>query len=71
MSLMQTRHFNYLADTVAPLLGWPGKIREMADALAATNPRFNKEKFIERATKAWEEANPVEEIDDYIPHDFD
>ena len=25
MSLMQQRHFEYLADNVAPLLAWPSK----------------------------------------------
>jgi len=68
MSLMQQRHFEYLADNVAPLLAWPTQISKMADELAATNPRFNKEKFIQRATKAWEEANPMEPVDDYIPY---
>jgi len=70
MSLMQQRHFEYLADNVAPLLGWPTQIKKMADELAETNPRFNREKFIQRATKAWEAANPMEPMDDYIPHDF-
>ena len=70
MSLMQQRHFEYLADNVAPLLAWPTQISKMADELAETNPRFNKEKFIQRATKAWEAANPMEELDDHIPHDF-
>ena len=68
MSLMQQRHFEYLADKVAPLMGWPSQIVEMADRLADTNPRFNKEKFLDRAIKAWEEAHPVEEIDDEIPY---
>ena len=68
MALMQQRHFEYLADKVAPLMGWPTQIVEMADRLADTNPRFNKEKFLDRAIKAWEEAHPVEEIDDEIPY---
>ena len=68
MSLMQQRHFEYIADNVAPLLPWPAKIQDMADKLAATNPRFDRKKFIDRATKAREAANPMEELDDYIPH---
>ena len=52
MPLMQQRHFEYLADEVAPLMGWPTQIVEMADRLADTNPRFNKEKFLDRAIKA-------------------
>lgn len=68
MSLMQQRHFEYLADQVAPLMGWPSQIVTMADRLADTNPRFNKEKFIERAVAAWEKANPPQEFDDEIPY---
>lgn len=68
MSLMQQRHFEYLADHVAPLFAWPSMIHEMADKLADTNPKFNKEKFIKRAVAAWEAANPIGEIDDSIPY---
>ena len=68
MSLMQQRHFEYLADKVAPLMGWPTQIVTMADRLADTNPRFDKEKFLERAMQAWEEAHPPQDIDDEIPY---
>lgn len=68
MSLMQRRHYEFLADEVAPLMGWPTQITAMAEKLAATNPKFNKGKFIERAVKAWEDANPMEELDDEIPY---
>jgi len=65
-SLMQQRHFEYIADKVAPLMGWPTQIHELADKLVETNPRFNKQKFLDRAIKAWEVAHPIEEIDDEI-----
>ncbi len=68
MSLMQQRHFEYLADEVAPLMGWPSQIVEMANRLAKTNPRFDKEKFLKRACDAWEEANPMEKINDEVPY---
>lgn len=68
MSLMSQRHFEYIADNIAPLLNWPPQIVEMAEQLASTNPRFNKEKFIERATKAWEQAHPIVELEDEIPY---
>lgn len=68
MPLMQQRHFEYLADEVAPLMGWPTQIVEMAERLEKTNPRFNKDKFLTRAIKAWELAHPMEEIDDEIPY---
>ena len=68
MALMQQRHFEYLADKVAPLMGWPTQIVTMADRLAETNPRFNKEKFLERVIQAWEEAHPPQDVDDEIPY---
>lgn len=68
MSLMQQRHFEYLADKVAPLMGWPSQIVEMADRLVDTNPRFNKQKFLDRAIKAWEDAHPMGEVEDEIPY---
>jgi hypothetical protein len=40
----------------------------VADELAATNPRFDKEKFLRRATKAWEDRHEIGEIDDEIPY---
>ena len=68
MSLMQQRHFEYIADKVASLLGWPSQINALADILCVTNPRFNREKFLKRATEAWEKANPPENYDDEIPY---
>ena len=68
MSLMQRRHYEYIADNVAPLMAWPSAIVAMAEKLQDTNPHFNKEKFIQRATAAWEKANPMEDIDDDIPY---
>lgn len=67
-ALMQQRHFEYLADEVAPLMGWPTQIVEMADRLSSTNRKFNREKFLTRAINAWEKANPMEDIDDNIPY---
>jgi len=57
MSLMQRRHYEFLADEVAPLMGWPSTIYLMADKLASTNPNFNKEKFIERSCPMGVEAS--------------
>ena len=65
---MQQRHFEYLADEVAPLMGWPSQIVEMANKLKRTNPRFDREKFLKRAVSAWEEANPMEGINDEVPY---
>jgi hypothetical protein len=68
MPLMQQRHFEYLADHVAPLMPWPSFIVAMAEELKATNPKFNKEKFLKRAVAAWELANPAEDLNDEIPY---
>lgn len=68
MALMQRRHYEFLADEVAPLMGWPTSIHRMADKLSKTNPNFDRDKFISRAVKNWEDANPVEELDDGLPY---
>jgi hypothetical protein len=64
------RDFVFIADHIAPMMHWPTHINELADKLQATNPRFNRERFIERATKAWE-ANyqaHMGDIDDEVPY---
>ena len=43
---MTRKHFEWVADSVAPLVGSPIIIERMADELEAMNPRFNKEKFL-------------------------
>jgi hypothetical protein len=60
--------FDELADTLGPTASWPTQILVWADAIAADNPHFNKEKFIERATSKWEEHYVPAEIDDHIPY---
>lgn len=69
MSLMQQRHYEYIADNIAPMLPFPTHIVELGHKLQSTNPKFNFEKFVARATKAWEDNNLIsdEELDDYIP----
>jgi hypothetical protein len=64
------RDFVFIADHIAPMMHWPTHIHDLADMLDATNPRFNRERFIERATKAWEanyQAN-LENINDEIDY---
>jgi len=64
---MTRQHYTFLADVVGPMVAWPSHLHDMADELAATNPLFNRNKFIQRATKAWEDANlDREELDDEI-----
>lgn len=51
---MSRQHFDFIADTVGPMVAWPSALHDLADKLAASNPRFNREKFLSRATNAWE-----------------
>lgn len=53
---MTRQHFEFIADTIQRLQ-WASKIdlpyvaQVFADELAATNPNFNRDKFIRRATE--------------------
>lgn len=66
--LLAKGQLEFIADRVAPLLGWPTVIHSLADELSKANPKFDREKFISRAVDAWEKANPPPEIDDEIPY---
>jgi hypothetical protein len=66
--MMTRKHFEWVADSVAPLVGSPIVIERMADELQAMNPRFDRDKFVDRAIKAWERNNLPEAIDDEIPY---
>lgn len=65
---LSKQHFEFLADVMGPLVGWPSQLEEVADHLAKTNPRFNRAKFIHRATLQWELHYVAPEIDDEIPY---
>jgi len=54
---LSRKHFEFIADDIAPLLEKPTSIEVIADKLEDTNPRFNREKFTERALRNWEDAN--------------
>jgi hypothetical protein len=47
---------------------WPTALHDVADALAKTNPRFDREKFLRRAMNKWEETHEVATIEDSIPY---
>ena len=64
--ILSKQHLEYIADNIAPMLSWPTHIAILADDLEKTNPRFKRTKFMDRATRAWESANPPEEINDEI-----
>jgi hypothetical protein len=63
---MTRQHYEFLADKLGPLVGWPTHLHSIADELEATNPKFNREKFILRGTKAWEKNYIAPVIDDEI-----
>lgn len=62
---MTRKHFEWVADSIAPMVNSPLVIEQIADDLASMNPRFNRDKFVERAIKAWESKH---DIDDEIPY---
>lgn len=54
---MSKQHFEFIADTIAPLLESATSIEVIADKLEETNPLFNRKVFTDRALKNWEEKN--------------
>tara|TARA_R110000796_G_scaffold111795_2_gene223324 strand:- start:569 stop:787 length:219 start_codon:yes stop_codon:yes gene_type:complete len=63
---MTRQHYEFIADIMGPQVSWPSNLQSIADALESTNPRFDRAKFIARATKAWEDNYNPEEISDEI-----
>ena len=57
------QHFEFVADFFGPLVSSPSQITQMADALVDTNITFDRQKFEDRATEAWE-AKYVDDIAD-------
>lgn len=62
----------WLADTAATTLAkhgaWPTPLHLLADAIEKDCPNFNKDKWIKRALKAWEDNYIRPEINDEIPY---
>jgi len=65
---LSRQHFEYIADLMGPLVTWPSHIHSIADELERTNPKFNRDKFIQRATTAWENNHELPSINDNIPY---
>lgn len=57
-----------LADKLGPTANWPTQIHVWADVFEEADPSFNREKFIRRATDAWEKGFNPPDIDDRIPY---
>lgn len=66
--MMTRKHFEWVADSIAPMVNSPLVIERIADELQEMNPRFNRDRFVDRAIKAWERNNLPEAIDDEIPY---
>jgi len=66
--MMTRKHFEWVADSIAPMVNSPLVIERIADELQEMNPRFNRDRFVDRAIKAWERNNLPEVIDDEIPY---
>lgn len=62
---MNRAQLDYLADVFGDLVPWPTSLEAVADKLEATNPRFDRDKFIRRATERWESNHPFA---DEIPY---
>ena len=65
---MTLQHFEYIADKIGPLIPWPSHLHTIADELEKDNPKFNRAKFIERGTTAWEKNFVFPVVDDEIPY---
>lgn len=63
---MSKQHYEFIADLMGPMVAWPSHLNDIADALEKTNPKFARKKFLDRATKAWEDNNNIGELDDEI-----
>lgn len=60
---LSRQHFEFIADTIAPMLANPVFVEDIADKLEDTNPNFNREIFTQRALRNWENENiPLEEV---------
>ena len=66
--LMNEEQFKFIAEEIGPMVGWPSQLQVIADVLVKTNSRFDRDKFIRRATAAWEKKHDFDPIGDNIPY---
>lgn len=66
--ILNLENTDWIADIIAPKLSWPTHIIQLADEIAEKNPDFDREKFLRRAIKAWEDNYEPPIIDDSIPY---
>ena len=65
---MTRQHNEFIADLMGPMVAWPSHLIDIADALEKSNHKFVRKKFLDRATKAWEDNQKIGELDDTIPY---
>lgn len=65
---MNRVQLEWMADTFGPMVGWPTQLNQIADELQRANPNFNRDKWLRRATDAWEANYNPSEINDEIPY---
>lgn len=65
---MTRAHYEYLADMFGQIAPWPTTLEVIADHLEETSPKFDRAKFIKRATKKWEDSHDGLKLDDEIPY---
>lgn len=65
---LSQQHFEFLADELGTIMEWPTALHDVADALAKTNPRFDRDKFLRRAMNVWEQTHEHPSLEDEIPY---
>lgn len=65
---MTDAHYDYLSHVFGNVVPWPNSLEGVADELAKTNPRFDRDKFIRRATEQWEKSHVDDSLEDSIPY---
>ena len=60
--------FEFLADELGTIMAWPTALHDVADALAKTNERFDRDKFLRRAMNVWEQTHELPDLEDEIPY---
>lgn len=67
-SLTVTVNIEELEGVVAGMISWPSAAQEIANYLSATNPGFDRQKFLRRIEEQWEGRNEFPDPDDEIPY---
>ena len=61
-------YLDLVADVIGHQVGWPTHILDIAMAIKESNPDFDADRFIKRATQVWEANYNPPMLDDSIPY---